>query len=198
MSNLKLIMSQGNKTAELEIEQSDEKQRNDAVMGLFRFFGDKAATAVLTINSAKAEPQVKQNAAPQKVQPASPAPLSAGGTSAPPQSHKSVKPPLIHSERTLKMPIGEITGSTSNEAVSDEPEHYRTGIKYKDGVPHYRLRYWCKNLKCRDKGTDYILPDEMIINCRTCGTAHVVRPAAPKGERDDWGNFFIADALADQ
>jgi hypothetical protein len=188
MSYLKLMMTEGNKNVELEIENSDEKQRNDTVMGLFRFFGDKEAISI---------PAIMITASKEKADPAPLPTLSAGGTTTTPELYKPAKPPLMHSERTLQMPIGEITGSASTDEGSTVPEHYKTGIKYKDGIPHYRMRYWCKNQKCRDKGTDYILPDEMIANCRTCGTAHKVRPAAPKGERDNYGNFFIADALAE-
>ncbi|MNN88666.1 hypothetical protein D3C81_2063750 [compost metagenome] len=79
----------------------------------------------------------------------------------------------------------------------DKPEWYETGIKIKDGVPHYRLRYWCKNPDCKDKAGDYIPVDQMIVNCRKCGMALKVRPAAPKGQRDSWGNFYIADQPAE-
>ncbi|MEC0169889.1 hypothetical protein [Paenibacillus graminis] len=213
MSNLKLIMSQGNKTAELEIEHSDEKQRNDAVMGLFRFFGYKGPQVVTggsigpelisslvtkeAFHTKHREPKEAPTAT-QKNKPASQPPLSAGEVSATvtPEPYKPEKPPLIHSERTLQMPIGEITGSASVDAVSTEPEHYKTGIKYKDGVPHYKMRYWCQNPKCRDKANDYIPVDQMVVNCRQCGMALTVMPAAPKGERDGYGNYFIANRPA--
>ncbi|MDT9720460.1 hypothetical protein QVE09_16190 [Paenibacillus sp. ClWae2A] len=122
------------------------------------------------------------------------------------------KPAMIHSERTLSTSLGEklaeayqnidseslnvISNSTeTNEQVDD---YKVTGIKYKDGVPHYKCRYWCKNPKCRAKGNLYIIPEEKTVECYDCGSVHEVREAvfADPLKRDDWGNFFIADHLA--
>ncbi|MFF1538348.1 hypothetical protein [[Kitasatospora] papulosa] len=122
------------------------------------------------------------------------------------------KPPLLNSERTLAVPIGEQLAeayknmdSGSLEVISkstetnEQPEDYKvTGIKFKEGVAHYRCRYWCKNPECRNKGNHYILPDTHTVDCHNCGTELEVREAI-HGEpmsRDSWGNFFIADHLA--
>ncbi|WP_336759403.1 hypothetical protein [Paenibacillus sp. USHLN196] len=122
------------------------------------------------------------------------------------------KPAMIYSERTLSTSLGEklaeayqnidseslnvISNSTeTNEQVDD---YKVTGIKYKDGVAHYKCRYWCKNPKCRGKGNHYILPEEKTVDCYDCGSVHEVREAVfgDPLKRDDWGNFFIADHLA--
>ena len=42
-------------------------------------------------------------------------------------------------------------------------------IKYKEGIPHYKLRYWCKNPDCKDKSNDYIKEDQVTVCCRRCG-----------------------------
>ncbi|QWU15695.1 hypothetical protein SAMN04487895_12743 [Paenibacillus sophorae] len=194
MGYLKLIMSQGNKNAELEMEAATDNHKQTAIERLMRFFGvreiEQAAAVEVKI------PTIAPIQQTPITLPASDRPAERASTSGGPQFEgasepdKPGKPPLIGSDRTLQMPIGERIGG-------DKPDWYETGIKLKDGVPHYRLRYWCKNQACRDKGTDYIPPDQMIVNCRKCGTAHTVRPAAPKGERDNYGNFFIADQLVD-
>jgi len=195
MSYLKVVLSEGNKNAELEIEQSDEKQRNEAVSGLFRFFGDMGPVAV-NIQSPSVTPLIGIPSSPPKTRHVSSVPqgiaktVEEGEAVVPQLKYKPEKPPLIGSERSLQTPIGEFVSES-------EPEWYKTGIKYKEGIPHYRLRLWCKNPACRGKGNDYILPDQLEVTCRDCGTPHLVRPAAPKGARDDWGNFFIADKLAD-
>lgn len=188
MSYLKLVMSEGNKNAELELEQSDEKQRNDTIMGLFRFFGDKAAVSSPVMEVSKAKP----NVAPQATKVPAPPPQSVGGTISVPQPQKAEKPPLIGSERTLAAPIGEIANGPATDHGSSVPDHYKTGIKYKDGIAHFKMRYWCQNDKCRDKANDYITADQRIVNCRQFGMALAVMPAAPKGERDGYGNFFVA------
>ena len=105
------------------------------------------------------------------------------------------KPDLIHSTRTLSPTIGEMLGVAHPQDVpEEEPEWYKTGIKYKEGIPHYKLRYWCKNLECKDKSNDYIKEDQETVCCRKCGQKMQVRKAAGEHlKRDEWGNFFIAD-----
>lgn len=122
------------------------------------------------------------------------------------------KPAMLNSDRTLSTSLGEklaeayqnidsesldvIAGaSETNEQVDD---YKVTGIKYKEGVAHYKCRYWCKNPGCRGKGNHYILPEEKTVECYDCGSVHEVREAvfADPLKRDDWGNFFIADHLA--
>ncbi|MCZ1267505.1 hypothetical protein [Paenibacillus tundrae] len=122
------------------------------------------------------------------------------------------KPAMLNSDRTLSTSLGDklaeayqninsdslnvISNSTeTNEQVDD---YKVTGIKYKDGVAHYKCRYWCKNPKCRGKGNHYILPEEKTVDCYDCGSVHEVREAVfgDPLKRDDWGNFFIADHLA--
>ncbi|WFB60548.1 hypothetical protein [Paenibacillus sp. BR1-192] len=108
------------------------------------------------------------------------------------------KPDLINSTRTLSPTIGEMLGVAPPQDVpEEEPEWYKTGIKYKEGVPHYKLRYWCKNPECKDRSNDYIKEDQETVCCRRCGEKLLVRQAADKHlKRDGWGNFFIADKLA--
>lgn len=85
------------------------------------------------------------------------------------------------------------------KADDDQPEHFITGIKYKEGIPHYKCRYWCRN--CGHQGTHYIGLTEQSTQCHACNTAHAVRPALdkldPEGipERDRFGNFFVAKTL---
>lgn len=122
------------------------------------------------------------------------------------------KPAMIHSERTLSTSLGEKLAeayqnidseslnviSNSSETNEQVDDYKVTGIKYKDGVAHYKCRYWCKNPKCRGKGNHYILPEEKTVDCYDCGSVHEVREAVfgEPLQKDDWGNFFIADHLA--
>lgn len=121
------------------------------------------------------------------------------------------KPALLNSDRTLSTSLGDklaeayqnidseslnviSNSSDTNEQVDD---YKVTGIKYKDGVAHYKCRNWCKNPKCRGKGNHYILPEEKTVECYDCGSVHEVREAVfgDPLRKDDWGNFFIADHL---
>lgn len=107
------------------------------------------------------------------------------------------KPNLINSTRTLSPTIGEMIGVLPPQDVpEEEPEWYKTGIKNKEGIPHYKLRYWCKNPECKDKSNDYIKEDQKTVTCRKCGHELLVRQATDEHlKRDEWGNFFIADRL---
>lgn len=121
------------------------------------------------------------------------------------------KPALINSERTLVVPLGEKLAeayknmdadsvrliSSATETNEHLEEWKVTGIKYKNGVAHYRCRYWCKNHVCRNKGNHYILPETETVKCHNCESELEVREAILGGtlQKDDWGNFFIADHL---
>lgn len=121
------------------------------------------------------------------------------------------KPAMLNSDRTLSTSLGDklaeaylnidsetLNGISKSTETNEEVEDYKvTGIKYKDGVAHYKCRYWCKNPECRGKGNHYILPDEKTVDCYDCGSVHEVREAvfADPLKRDDWGNYFIADHL---
>lgn len=121
------------------------------------------------------------------------------------------KPSLINSERTLVVPLGEKLAEAykkidadsvrliSNATETNEQlEDWKlTGIKHKNGVPHFRCRYWCKNPECRNKGNHYILPETETVKCHNCESELEVREAilGETLQRDAWGNFFIADHL---
>lgn len=122
-----------------------------------------------------------------------------GVAAAPTKTEPSIKKPdLINSTRTLSPTIGEMLGVAPPQDVpEEEPEWYKTGIKYKEGLPHYKLRYWCKNPECKDRSNDYITEDQKTVICRKCGEKLLVRQAADEHlKRDSWGNFFIADKPA--
>ncbi|MCA0754855.1 hypothetical protein KP806_07315 [Paenibacillus sp. N4] len=82
-----------------------------------------------------------------------------------------------------------------------KPDWYDSGIKDKDGVPHYRLRYWCQNDKCRNQGNQYVKLEDIEVECHNCGAMHKIRTALGKLDEsgmpvaDRYGNFFRADEL---
>ncbi|GKS14756.1 hypothetical protein YDYSY3_57560 [Paenibacillus chitinolyticus] len=86
------------------------------------------------------------------------------------------------------------------QVLGEDSEWYESGIKYKNGVPHYRCRYWCPNEECKCSSNQYILKDDKTTECHECGTILKVRPANPVLDtstglpfRDSYGNFFRAD-----
>lgn len=111
--------------------------------------------------------------------------------------------PLIGGPRTAMVSVGEKITSMGGIPTENEPEHWKTGIKDKGGIPHYKCSYWCKKPGCRNRGRHYVALGEKQIQCHNCGTEHIVRTAGPlKGdgipEQDRHGNFYIADRLASE
>jgi len=82
------------------------------------------------------------------------------------------------------------------EVNEREPEHWKTGIMNKEGVPHYKLRLECPN--CGIKKNLYKPLGIEKVECRECNALVKVEPATEKGfgpteeHRDTWGNFMIA------
>ncbi|MGG1659433.1 hypothetical protein [Brevibacillus sp. NRS-1366] len=91
------------------------------------------------------------------------------------------------------------------EAVNDQPEWVRTGIKVDpDGRKRYKSRYHC--VICNNKGTHYIFEEASEIKCHSCKMKMPVSPAHPKGFRnemdnstnsDSFGNYFRAGDYLD-
>lgn len=108
---------------------------------------------------------------------------------------------LIGSDRSLTTSVGEKLIEAAGKS-KNRPDWYDTGIKFKDGVPHYRTRYWCQNSGCNLQGNQYILLTAETTECHGCGTVHKVRPALGDKRtdgvpnKDRFGNFFRADQLA--
>ncbi|MBB6632780.1 hypothetical protein [Cohnella thailandensis] len=89
-----------------------------------------------------------------------------------------------------------------DEKNTPRPEWYETGIKFKNGIPHYRTRYWCPNPNCNHSGNQYIGLHDKTTECHECYTVMEVNPATREVDengipkRDRFGNFFRAEKLA--
>jgi hypothetical protein len=107
----------------------------------------------------------------------------------------SKKLPKPNSERTLNQSLADKFAGFKAEVSVDEPDHYKTGIKEKDGVKHYKTRYFCKNSECGHKGNHYLPEGSESTYCRECNDRLKIREASEEGfpNRDAWGNFYIAD-----
>ncbi|NMH68589.1 hypothetical protein HF072_07320 [Bacillus sp. RO3] len=129
----------------------------------------------------------------------------------------SKKLPILNHNRTLshsmagalkdyKKQLSEITSKSTKEIAdslcevsakgdSGDPEYFKTGIKVKEGVKHYKTRYFCKNRKCGHKGNHYLPEGTEFTYCHQCEEKLLVREAAENGfpNRDEWGNFYVAD-----
>ncbi|MFW5437097.1 hypothetical protein [Paenibacillus apiarius] len=203
MSWIRMNIQNGALNGEMEMDQASHEHKADLIKGFFEVFGvAKSKQEVVGIDWAGKGKGSQTVVSIDEIKPKLPASSEIRKTietaikkkTEPP---KVIKPPLLNSERSLTVPIGEKLAAAA-ESSEQQPEWYKTGIKYKDGVPHYRCRYWCKNPDCRDKSNDYIEGHEPEIKCRKCGQRLIVRQATEiRMQRDEWGNFFIADRPAE-
>jgi hypothetical protein len=201
MSWLRINIQTEAGSGELEIDSATPENKQHIIEGFMQVFGVKPNTSKPPIPQSTESPPVKK--APASKAPELPLAekkkidVPVAENPEPKANLQIVKPPLIGSSRTLETPIGELVSKSlkaEHQPTDSVPDHYKTGIKYKEGVPHYRCRYWCKNPDCKHKGNHYITEDETKVSCHECGEELKVRPAAEgKLQRDDWGNFFIAD-----
>lgn len=207
MSWLRMNLQNGQVSGELEMDQIGSNEIMAVVHGFMGAFGQHPVENKPEPTPEFITPQIALSPAILSKQPAKEAVKDAA-------LEKGItnKPPLLNSERTLAVAIGEQLAEAyknidpgSIEVISnatetnEQLEDYKvTGIKYKSGVAYYKCRYWCKNPECRSKGNRYILPETKTVDCHTCGIELEVREAIhgdPLG-RDSWGNFFVADHLA--
>jgi hypothetical protein len=199
----------GRSKGELEMDQVGNESIKSIIEGFFSVFG--------AFSAKKSPASVKIEDKPVKVADNTVPDLSdlVLRTEVKKTEGISRKVNLLNSERTLSTSLGDklaeaykavdpdtlqaISNATESNEVEQEasvtPEWYKTGIKYRDGVPLYRCRYYCQNPECRNKGNHYIKEDETEVSCHNCGEQLEVRPAGTNYplERDEWGNFFVAD-----
>lgn len=211
MNWIKLTMNNGEMNGVLELDKLSNENKASLISGFFKAFGiDEVksnvsnVSATVKVSPAKPETSDRERIIPMKdivtnMNEAS-AKLVASLSPIAQRMKEVMKPPLINSERNLSVPVGEKLTEAA-EAAENRPEWWTTGIKYKDGVAHYRCRYYCKNPECQDKRNVYIRSDDSEVTCHKCGQKLVVRLATGEyedfakmiPERNEWGNFFIAD-----
>lgn len=201
---LRMNIQNGQASGEFEMDQAGSNDITAALNGFFGAFGIFPKHAEAKPSAAAITSQIVISKPTESKQTTH---VSAKASEAAEQ--KLEKPQLINSERHLTVSLGEQmveayknmdkkSLSFISDATETNEDYKATGIKYKDGVAHYKCRYWCKNHECRNKGNLYIVPGTKTVDCHNCGREHEVREAV-HGEplqQDTWGNFFIADHLA--
>lgn len=88
-----------------------------------------------------------------------------------------------------------LESSSDDGNDEDSPEHWRTGIKIKNGRPCYQTFYRCHN--CNKTGKHFIPEGAPFVTCYHCNFNLKVEPAHPDGlpNRDEFGNYYIAKKL---
>lgn len=118
-----------------------------------------------------------------------------------PKESRPRRLPFVDREHSNIVSVGEALQKAVAKK-SEVPSWWHTGIKVDDGgTKRYRCRYECP--ACGDKGKRYIPLDTKTIQCRKCEADLKVVTAVGMWDalgipvRDSWGNFFIANELAE-
>lgn len=190
MGLVKVNVNKGSDSMELEIHQASSAQKLTLIDRLFKLFGVKDDIQTVHVQSPTISTEQRVEALKKKQ--IREVAQAKGEIEAAKERPRQVE--LINSERALRTSIGE---QLKNVFV-EKQDWWESGIKMKDDIPHYKCRYYCKNRECKKKSNHYILADEKEITCHGCGTRLKVRQASEEYmERDEWGNFFIADELVE-
>ncbi|MEF3313309.1 hypothetical protein PV433_30945 [Paenibacillus sp. GYB004] len=165
MVQVKLNIYDENKTLDLELKQANEMQKMAIISGVFGFFGSNPEVQrsleafIQSRKLVEAEPVPinfkidLQEKARNEVEKAkaelhaeySPTRAYASEVKqtmdnfAKSAKEISRKIPLLNSDRTLMTSIGERLSVPAD--IEEQPEWWKTGIKDKGGIPHYRCRY---------------------------------------------------------
>ncbi|MBX5436764.1 MAG: hypothetical protein IRZ33_06050 [Alicyclobacillaceae bacterium] len=116
----------------------------------------------------------------------------------PRRSRSRVYPKVGPDGKVLDGPTRGATIAERLAASGDVPEYWVTGIKTdEDGTKRYKTFYHCP--VCGDKGRHYVHEGAETCKCRQCGAELKLAWANPNGylERDPFGNYFVANALAE-
>lgn len=106
------------------------------------------------------------------------------------QYHSIPPEPIVSTLSTEK----ESVETDNNQDQEDGPDFWKTGIKMKGGVEHYKCFYKCFN--CGEQGKHYIPKNVSTIFCHKCDFELPVTTATKEGfpNRDEFGNYFVSKA----
>lgn len=98
----------------------------------------------------------------------------------------------LSTEKTIDVESDEEPNEHMSQNDPNAPDFWKTGIKMKNGVEHYKCFYKCFN--CNEQGKHYIPKDVRSIFCHKCNFELPVMTATPQGfpHRDEFGNYFVS------
>jgi ribosomal protein L37AE/L43A len=152
----------------LEVEQTTSQQVDKLIDGMLSFF------------SIPVPERIQQ----ERIQP------SAGIEEKPTTVKHVINNTVIKGEPiTMAEALKEAAATKENHV----PDYFKTGIKVKNGINHYRCRYRCP--KCGHAGNHYIPEGTEIVDCHQCQTSMVVKKATPGTQGiqpDKFMNWYVA------
>ena len=116
-----------------------------------------------------------------------------------PPAHVEPTEDKLQSGSTLKTTTEPVKILSMEERCAEmSKDYFTTGIKYRERhgeiIPHYRLRYNCP--KCNEQGNHYVPENVKSVFCHSCSQPLIPKQATKKFlEKDEWGNFFVANEM---
>lgn len=169
MENMTLHIRTVDKDVETYIPNPTEEHKSKLINNVFQLFG------VATVS-------VSEKTEPKEVKPTTK-----------PSVAKAVVDTLRHQRNDTTVHGNPTTMEEALGEPTEVPDFYKTGIKVRDGVKHYKCRYRC--VKCNSTGNHYIPEGVEQVDCYECQTSLMVKKATPGTvglDRDKFGNWFVA------
>jgi hypothetical protein len=185
MDNTLKLFIEADKKARVDIPNPTEKQKDDALHGVFSLFG-------VSLPGTPIPPAYKEvQQAAQEV--------AAATLKEPPVVHvPQPKPKLEPVERHHHVKaVVEGEPQTMEEAPlppKRKPPLVSDSVRIKNGKPAYRCFYRCT--KCEHTGRHYIYEGTQTVDCHECQTSLQVKKATPGTAftADPKGNYYVAGA----
>jgi hypothetical protein len=177
---IKIQIVDGDKTANLEINDADNISKLMIIQNVFQLFG--ISTDILEVSKTYSKIEDLYKGFFEEVQ------------SEEPQTTKTIENIKEEMSETLQnnTEMQEVY-TTENENI----EVWKSGTKERDGQTVYLCHYYCH--VCNDRGNHYLPKETTEVKCRSCRSPLKVFAAHPDGEsRDNFGNYLRAGDFKDR
>lgn len=211
---MRLSLVDGEKRAELQLEEMTDTMKHKTLEGVFEVFGVSFSKTtppqepqkvevpkpVVNVTAAQVAPDKAKQGEVTVVKP--PVPTPAPATRPAPAPLNVMADPTYRLFNKSDIPAGmnSISEWLEHHHANDKKEGkywHKTGIMYKADKPAFRCKYNCN--KCNMQSLHYIWDGTKSVDCHGCQTTLQVKKAVPGVHglaQDPQGNFFIAGNLA--
>jgi hypothetical protein len=180
MGSLRLHIQVDNKYSTLKADEVANEHISTALTGMFQVFNVSLPASAITYNrQVSLEPNIAylNHSEPAK------------------EKSESVKTQAETKAATLTVTEEDYVYVSEDRVPAipeGAPDYIKTGIKMKNGVPHYKLRYICP--KCDYQANIYVPEGTQMVDCYHCKTTMQAKKAVPGYglSPDPFKNYYVA------
>jgi rubrerythrin len=180
---IKIQIVDGDKQANLEINDADNISKLMIIQNVFQIFG--ISTDILEVSKTYSKIEDLYKGFFNDMKPEEPECEQVES------KHEDIKE--VMTETLQDNQLQEIYTSEN-----ENTDIWRTGTKERDGQTVYLCHYYCSI--CGDRGNHYLPEGTTEVKCRSCRSSLKVYAANPNGfpERDNFGNYLRAGDFKDR